>query len=580
MLKYFKENKFEVFSVFAISIFALILRFISLQNFGDLWVDELYSKYFASKNSLIDVVKTLFNEDFHTPLYFVMLHFWGKLFWNSDFLLRSMGLFFTVLTIPVSFYIVKDLFNKYSAYFVALFLSVSAFNIHYSVELRFYGTAILFAILSTYYFAKFVQNSDKTNLCLYSVFSLLLLYTFNFSFMYVFCQFLVGGIYLLKNKKSIKDFIFVYIFIAILYLPVIFMVFHNVLVYQTSILKFVRDIFAFDISCVFSLLLTIFSNIYEQFTTNDIARNYYYLSNLFTFKYLLFALVPILIGIFGLVRALKINSQSMKLFVYPSILLILIQFVLVFTHTMAFVLRYTVISSTLILIASVVGLTQNFAVEKERKNKDYFCTILCVVWFVLNSCFLFMNEKYSVLNRNIIYSRNLTQTLETLNLTQNDYVFVPRFGKLIYQFVPQGKHINIDTYDAFFLNNRPNDIEFIFGVDLSKRLNRKMAKTYLYDYIVLDLPLKSMQENLRKTYFSNMKKGQKFIIITDETLDNLKRNQEWFRKDINVYARSSIYYTLSAKILSDLIEFSKQDLRFKQHLKPSMMFDIYVFEKD
>lgn len=576
MLKYLKENKFEVFSVFAISIFALILRFVSLQNFGDLWVDELYSKYFASKNTVIEVIKTLFNEDFHTPLYFVMLHFWGKLFGNSDFLLRSMGLFFTVLTIPVSFYVVKDLFNKYSAYFVALFLSVSAFNVHYSVELRFYGTAILFAILSTYYFVKFVQISDKTNLCLYSFFSLMLLYTFNFSFMYVFCQFLVGGIYLLKNKKLIKDFIFAYIFIAILYLPVIFMVFHNVLVYQTSILKFVRDIFAFDISCIFSLLLTIFSNIYEQFTTNDIARNYYYLSNLVTFKYLFFALVPILIGIFGLVRALKMKSQSMKLFVYPAILLILIQFVLVYTHTMAFVLRYTVISSTLILISSVVGLTQNF----ESKDKDKFYVILCVVWLLLNSCFLFTNEKYSVLNRNIMYSGNLTQTLKTLNLTQNDYVFVPRFGKLIYQFIPQGKHTNFDTYDAFFLNNRPSDIEFIFGEDLSKKLNRKMAKTYLYNYIVLDLPLKSMQENLQKTYFSNMKKGQKFIIITDETLDNLKQNQEWFRKDINVYARSSIYYTLSAKILSDLIKFSKQDLSFKQHLKPSMMFDVYVFEKE
>lgn len=578
MLKYLKENKFEVFSVFAISIFALILRFISLQNFGDLWVDELYSKYFASKNSVIEVVKTLFNEDFHTPLYFILLHFWGNFFGNSDVILRSMGLFFTVLTVPVSFYVVKDLFNKYSAYIVALFLSINSFNIHYSVELRFYGTAILFAILSTYYFVKGVQNSCKIDLCLYSIFSLLLLYTFNFSFMYVFCQFFVGGIYLLKNKKSIKDFILTYVFIAILYLPVIFMVFHNVLIYQTSILKFVRDIFAFDISCVFSLLLTIFSNIYEQFTTNDIARNYYYLSNLFTAKYLFFALVPILIGGLGLIRVLKINLQSMKLFVYPALLLIFIQFVLVFSHTMAFVLRYTVISSALILIASVVGLTQNFSIEKESKNKFY--TILCVVWLLLNSCFLFMNEKYSVLNRNIIYSRNLAQTLKTLNLTQNDYVFVPRFGKLIYQFIPQGKHVNFDTYDAFFLNNRPSDIEFIFGEDLSKRLNRKMAKTYLYDYIVLDLPLKSMQENLRKTYFFDMKKGQKFIIITDETLENLKQNQEWFRKDINVYARSSIYYTLSAKILNDLIEFSKQDLNFKQHLKPSMMFDVYVFEKE
>ena len=87
-------------------------------------------------------------------------------------------------------------------------------------------------------------------------------------------------------------------------------------------------------------------------------------------------------------------------------------------------------------------------------------------------------------------------------------------------------------------------------------------------------------KNLKEKYFSKMHKGQRFIILTDEALDTLKTNQEWFKKDINVYARSAIYYTLSAKILNDIIEFSKQDLKSMQHLQPSEMFDIYVFEKE
>lgn len=107
-----------------------------------------------------------------------------------------------------------------------------------------------------------------------------------------------------------------------------------------------------------------------------------------------------------------------------------------------------------------------------------------------------------------------------------------------------------------------------------------MAKTYLYNYLVKDEPLASLQENLKTKYFSKMHKGQKFIIVTDEVLDTLKANQEWFKKDINVYARSAIYYTLSAKILNDTIEFAKKDLKYKQHIKPSEMFDIYIFEKE
>ena len=77
-----------------------------------------------------------------------------------------------------------------------------------------------------------------------------------------------------------------------------------------------------------------------------------------------------------------------------------------------------------------------------------------------------------------------------------------------------------------------------------------------------------------------MHKGQRFIIVTDEALDALKTNQEWFKKDMNVYARSAIYYTLSAKILNDSIKFAKQDLIYKQHIQPSNMFDIYIFEKE
>ena len=84
MIKYLKEHKTETILVFAITIFALILRIIALQNFGDLWVDELYSKYFASKNSAIDITKALFKEDFHVPFYFVLIDSIVVNKWNLD----------------------------------------------------------------------------------------------------------------------------------------------------------------------------------------------------------------------------------------------------------------------------------------------------------------------------------------------------------------------------------------------------------------------------------------------------------------------------------------------------------------
>lgn len=578
MIDYLKEHKIETILVFAVTIFALILRVIALQNFGDLWVDELYSKYFASKGNAFDITKALFREDFHVPFYFVLLHYWAKLFGSADNVLRAMGLLITTLTISVSYYVVKDLFNDFAGALTSVFLAISAFNIHYSIELRFYGIAILFALLSTYFFEKLIKDFNKKWVICYSIFALLLLYTYNFSFMYVFCQFVVGLIYLIITKKKYLNFIGMYALIGVLYLPVIVMILHNVLTYQTSILQFVRDIFAFDLSCLFTLLMTIYTNCFEQFTTNDIIRNYYYFKYLFSFEGILYALLPIVIGIYGLVLALKSKNEKVYLFVLPSILLLLIQVFLVLNHTLAFVLRYTIISATIILITSIVGLTLQLKNNKNTRNE--FLIAICVLWFILNLIFLFHAGKYSVMNRNIVYSQNLAQTVEKLDVKQDDYIFIPRFDKLIKSYVPQGTHIDIDTYDALFLGNRPQDIEFIFGKDLSAKLDRKMAKTYLYDYLVNDEPLVSLQENLKIKYFSKMHKGQKFIIVTDEALDTLKTNQEWFKKDINVYARSAIYYTLSAKILNDTIEFAKKYLKYKQHIKPSEMFDIYVFEKE
>ena len=580
MINYVKEHKIETILVFVLTIFAFIWRFIALQNFGDLWVDELYSKYFASQGNAFDIAKALFKEDFHVPFYFVILHYWSKIFGEADITLRLLGLLITTLTIPVSYYVVKDLFDDFSGCMVAGFLAISEFNIHYSVELRFYGISILFALLSTCFFVKLFNKFTKLNIFSYAIFSLLLLYTYNFSFMYVFCQFLVGLIYFKKNKKEVLKFVGVYVAIGILYLPVIFMILHNVLTYNTSILQFTRDIFAFDISCLFTIVMTIYTNCFEQFMTNEIVRNYQYIANLLTLKGFLFYLCPMLIGIYGFVLALKLKQEKVYLFITPAILLLLIQIVLVFNHTLALALRYTIISTTLILIISIVGLISQIKPQGQgQKNEILIC--LCCLWFILNLLFLFNTTgKYSVMKRHIVYSKNLAQTVQNLEIKPDDYVFIPRFGKLIFSYAPQGKHIDIDTYDALFLGNRPQDIEFIFGKELSSKLNRKMAKTYLYKYLAYDKPLIYLHEGLKNNYFSKMHKGQRFIIITDETLVNLKKNQAWFKSDINVYARSAIYYVLSSKILNDSIEFAKQDLTYKKHLQPSEMFDIYVFEKE
>lgn len=579
MQKFFSENKKDIFIVLAITFLALVLRLIALKNFGEFWIDEMFSEYFATKSSVFEVVRSLFSEDLHVPFYFVLLHFWTKLFGNNPSVMRLMGLFVSVLTVPASFYIVKDLFkNRLSAVVVASFLSISAFNIHYSVELRFYGMSIFFGLLATYFFVKFMQNFDKKSATLYIIFALLLLYTYNFSFMYVFCQFFVGFVYLLlKNKQKLINFCFVYFVIFIFYLPVLIMILHSAITYQTTILKFVRDVFYFDITWFLTFFITIFSNFYQQFITNVPLLNMNYLANFFYWKMFFFVFLPMFLGIVGMVlgvRNLNLKNQKMFLFFVPSIVLLFIQIILVFNHSLALIYRYTIITTTLLLILSVLGFTE----EKRFKNLNI---AIITIWLLLNFfSYFILTERFPVLNRQIKYTINLKESADKLNIQENDMVLIPSNGKLLKKDICNGNHFDINLYDSFYIGIRPNDINFVFGDELANLLNRKSAKSLLYKYIVLDKPLVELKKNMQREIFSKMKSGQRFILISDEELKNLKQNQAFLSQGIEYYQRSAIGNTLMAKIISDMIDFSKQDLKFVEYIEPSNMFYIYVFEKE
>ena len=116
---------------------------------------------FQTKDSVFDVVKSLYVEDLHTPLYFILLHFWIKIFGQNDTMMRLLGFIPSFLAVPFSFYIGKKLFNKKCGYFASIMLAISPFAIYYSTELRFYGILFFLALLSSFFFVEFINKEDK-----------------------------------------------------------------------------------------------------------------------------------------------------------------------------------------------------------------------------------------------------------------------------------------------------------------------------------------------------------------------------------------------------------------------------------
>ena len=85
-----------------------------------LWRDEAFS-YLLAKKNIIEII-FLTAKDYNPPLYYLILHFWIKIFGHSEIALRSLSLIFYWATIYIVFLFLTEIFkikNKY--YFVATF---------------------------------------------------------------------------------------------------------------------------------------------------------------------------------------------------------------------------------------------------------------------------------------------------------------------------------------------------------------------------------------------------------------------------------------------------------------------------
>ena len=160
-------------------ILGTILRFSCLDS-KTLWSDEWATIVFSlgqsfqtipldkiiSLNTLLqpvkidswaqtqDVITHLMNESTHPPLYFVLSHWWLKLFsTNSDlvsiWLARSLSALFGILAIPAMFGFGWLLFrNAIAAQLSAALMAVSPYGIYLAQETRHYTLAILWVIAS------------------------------------------------------------------------------------------------------------------------------------------------------------------------------------------------------------------------------------------------------------------------------------------------------------------------------------------------------------------------------------------------------------------------------------------------
>ena len=138
----------------------LTLVFLTISK-ASVWFDEAFSAYIIRFN--FSEIWHYTSVDVHPPLYYFLLKIWSLFFGSSDFALRSMSAFFGALTIIMSYFLVKRLYDRKNALFASSFLAISPMLIRYSQEARMYTTVSFLGVLTVraFYEAWVVKNTAE-----------------------------------------------------------------------------------------------------------------------------------------------------------------------------------------------------------------------------------------------------------------------------------------------------------------------------------------------------------------------------------------------------------------------------------
>ncbi|HKR00034.1 MAG TPA: glycosyltransferase family 39 protein [Pyrinomonadaceae bacterium] len=148
---------------------------------GDsLWLDEAYSVSFAHE-SPSGIIETT-SQDVHPPLYYFALHYWQKLFGDSERSVRMLSALFGILAIFVTYKVAVHLFDRSTGLLAAGLLALSRFHLEFSQEARMYSLLCLLSVLSIYFFIRLMEDKSRWALIGYIVASALMMYTHVYSF--------------------------------------------------------------------------------------------------------------------------------------------------------------------------------------------------------------------------------------------------------------------------------------------------------------------------------------------------------------------------------------------------------------
>lgn len=158
--------------VVSVVVAGVVLRFWAR---SDLWLDEALTVNIARLP--LGHLHAALKRDGAPPLYYVLLHFWMRVFGSSDIGVRSLSGVIGVVTLPVAYVAGRRVGGRSAGLAVVVLLASSPFAVRYSTENRMYALVVLLTACGVVALGRALERPRPGNLVALAVLTAALLYT-------------------------------------------------------------------------------------------------------------------------------------------------------------------------------------------------------------------------------------------------------------------------------------------------------------------------------------------------------------------------------------------------------------------
>lgn len=179
--------------------------------------DEAFSVFHAQQ-TVPELLQTL-NKEANPPLYYLILHFWIKLFGIGLFAVKSLNIILSIGTAFFLFKLTKKVGNVWIIFSVSACFLFSNLHFDFSHEIRAFQLVLLLTAASYYVLLSFIETQKKTWLLTLVILNAAMPFSHYNAVLVPLVQFLGVLFYWNENKKIVVQLFLSYVFSALLFLP-------------------------------------------------------------------------------------------------------------------------------------------------------------------------------------------------------------------------------------------------------------------------------------------------------------------------------------------------------------------------